>query len=136
MNRYPEETLFVLGMGPGDLRWIPPATADRALEARTLFGDPRHLDLLPPAPGQDRFPLPPRLGDLPELVEAAPGPVGVLVSGDPGFYSLARRHLQALGITEIYGGGECTVENAAHYFSYRRDRVCGRMATLIWLAQA
>ena len=62
MNRYPEETLFVLGMGPGDLRWIPPATADRALEARTLFGDPRHLDLLPPAPGQDRFPSPPGWG--------------------------------------------------------------------------
>ena len=105
MNRYPEETLFVLGMGPGDLRWIPPATADRALEARTLFGDPRHLDLLPPAPGQDRFPLPPRLGDLPELVEAAPGPVGVLVSGDPGFYSLARRLEEAFGPRVLWEPG-------------------------------
>lgn len=97
MTDHPENAVLVLGMGPGDPRWLPPAAADLALSLRTLFGDPRHLELLPPAPGQDRRPLPPRLADLPGLVEDAPGPVGVLVSGDPGFYSLARRLREAFG---------------------------------------
>jgi polyphenol oxidase len=46
--------------------------------------------------------------------------------------SLARRRLGLLGITRIYGGGECTYAAADRYFSHRRDGVCGRQATLIW----
>jgi len=45
---------------------------------------------------------------------------------------LARRQLNALGIGRIYGGGECTYARADRYFSYRRDGVTGRQATLIW----
>ena len=48
-------------------------------------------------------------------------------------YALARLRLQAAGVREIHGGGLCTVGDTASYFSYRRDRVCGRMASLIWL---
>jgi YfiH family protein len=48
-------------------------------------------------------------------------------------YSLARQRLQAAGVTNIHGGGRCTVSDAERYFSYRRDGVTGRMATLIWL---
>lgn len=48
-------------------------------------------------------------------------------------YSLARQRLQAAGVTNIHGGGQCTVSDAERYFSYRRDGVTGRMATLIWL---
>ena len=48
-------------------------------------------------------------------------------------YSLARQRLQAAGVTNIHGGGHCTVSDAERYFSYRRDGVTGRMATLIWL---
>ena len=51
---------------------------------------------------------------------------------------LARRRLQAMGITRIYGndGGSqwCTVANPSHFFSHRRDRVSGRLAACIWLA--
>lgn len=46
--------------------------------------------------------------------------------------ALARRRLQALGVTAIVGGDECTVGRADRYFSYRRDGVSGRMASLIW----
>ncbi|HET7776236.1 MAG TPA: peptidoglycan editing factor PgeF [Azospira sp.] len=49
-------------------------------------------------------------------------------------YALARLRLAALGVGAIYGGDACTVSNPQTYFSYRRDQVCGRMATLIWLA--
>lgn len=45
---------------------------------------------------------------------------------------LARRQLQALGVSRIYGGGECTYARADRYFSHRRDGVTGRQATLIW----
>lgn len=49
-------------------------------------------------------------------------------------YLLARQRLQALGITRIYGGGECTHSDSRRYFSYRRDGVTGRMGSFIWLS--
>ncbi|MGL6040770.1 MAG: peptidoglycan editing factor PgeF, partial [Deefgea sp.] len=48
-------------------------------------------------------------------------------------YFLARQRLNHLGITAIYGGTECTFSDSERYFSYRRDGVTGRMASLIWL---
>lgn len=48
-------------------------------------------------------------------------------------YALARLRLQALGITQIYGGDRCTYRESDTFFSYRRDGVTGRMATFIWL---
>jgi YfiH family protein len=51
---------------------------------------------------------------------------------------LARRRLQALGITRISGNdgstGWCTVSNPSRFFSHRRDRVSGRLAAGVWLA--
>jgi purine-nucleoside/S-methyl-5'-thioadenosine phosphorylase / adenosine deaminase len=40
--------------------------------------------------------------------------------------------LQGLGVSRIYGGGECTFSRADRYFSHRRDGISGRQATLIW----
>jgi polyphenol oxidase len=45
---------------------------------------------------------------------------------------LARLELNRLGVVRVYGGGECTYARADRYFSYRRDGVTGRQATLIW----
>ena len=50
-------------------------------------------------------------------------------------YLLARQRLTAVGVTEVYGGSECTVSDPARFFSYRRDSNTGRMAGLIWLAE-
>jgi YfiH family protein len=47
--------------------------------------------------------------------------------------ALARRRLAALGVSRIYGGGQCTYADGERYFSHRRDGVTGRQATLIWL---
>lgn len=50
-------------------------------------------------------------------------------------YGLARRRLNTLGITDIYGGGHCTYSENDRFFSYRRDgQYSGRMVSLIWLA--
>lgn len=48
-------------------------------------------------------------------------------------YVLARLRLQRCGITNIYGGELCTFSDEARFFSYRRDGVCGRQASCIWL---
>ncbi len=51
-------------------------------------------------------------------------------------YGLARQRLAAKGVAFIGGGQCCTVSDSARFFSYRRDGVTGRMATLIWLENA
>lgn len=51
-------------------------------------------------------------------------------------YGLARYRLQAIGVTQVYGGEFCTFYEAGRFFSYRRDGVTGRMASCIWLEQS
>lgn len=48
-------------------------------------------------------------------------------------YQLARMRLEQVGVQAIYGGGHCTYQEADSFYSYRRDGVTGRMASLIWL---
>jgi len=48
-------------------------------------------------------------------------------------YALAVRRLLTLGVGGVWGGGLCTFSDPERFFSYRRDGVTGRMASLIWL---
>lgn len=48
-------------------------------------------------------------------------------------FALARAELNALGVTAIYGGGDCTFIDGERFYSFRRDKITGRMASLIWL---
>ncbi|MGR9106891.1 MAG: peptidoglycan editing factor PgeF [Gammaproteobacteria bacterium] len=47
-------------------------------------------------------------------------------------YTVARMILAAKGVRFIGGGEWCTYSDSERFFSYRRDGVCGRLATLIW----
>lgn len=60
------------------------------------------------------------------------------VEGRPGkhladIYALARYLLRRAGVAVVHGGEFCTVSNSGRFYSYRRDGVTGRQASLIWL---
>jgi copper oxidase (laccase) domain-containing protein len=48
-------------------------------------------------------------------------------------YQLARQRLNNVGVTQIFGGDRCTLTEKGDFFSYRRDKTTGRMASFIWL---
>ena len=48
-------------------------------------------------------------------------------------FMLARQRLARAGVSNVYGGGQCTFSDPARFFSHRRDKVSGRMAALIWI---
>lgn len=109
-----EATIAAMAVAPGELlAWLGPAIGP----ARFEVGDEVRAAFI---------------GSNPDAAEA-------FVPSSPGkwladIYLLATHRLRAAGLTSIHGGGLCTVSDGERYFSYRRDGVTGRMATLIWLA--
>lgn len=48
-------------------------------------------------------------------------------------YAAARLELAHAGVRSVHGGGLCTYSDPGRFYSFRRDGVTGRMASLIWL---
>jgi len=76
------------------------------------------------------------------FVEALPGEATRAcfadLAGRPGKYladmfTLARLMLARDGVERVHGGGLCTASAPDRFYSYRRDGVTGRQASLIWL---
>lgn len=62
-------------------------------------------------------------------------------TGAPGKYladlcALARLLLGESGVEQVFGGQWCTFDDSARFYSYRRDGVTGRMASVIGLVPA
>lgn len=60
-------------------------------------------------------------------------------AGTPGKWfgdlpALARARLCAQGVRTVAGGDHCTVSDPERFYSFRRDRQTGRMASVAWLA--
>lgn len=103
----------VAALGTRDLlAWLGPAIGPEAFEvgeevrAAYLRRNPEYAAGFRPADGDGRW-----LADI---------------------CRLAAITLNGLGVGAVYGGGWCTWRDAENFYSYRRDRVTGRMATLIW----
>jgi YfiH family protein len=47
--------------------------------------------------------------------------------------ALARDRLQLAGVLDITGGAWCSVSDPSRFFSFRRDRITGRMAAFVWI---
>jgi hypothetical protein len=46
---------------------------------------------------------------------------------------LARQRLRALGLNDVHGEAPCTFSHPERFYSYRRDRITGRLAALLWI---
>lgn len=117
-------------------RGLAAGVLERAVAALNL--DPGQvIAWLGPAIGPDAFEVGPEVRA--ELLATDPG-AGVAFSPAAGgrwstdLYTLARRRLERVGVEAIFGGGLCTYSDPRRFFSYRRDGLTGRMASLIWLA--
>ncbi|MCR4303772.1 MAG: peptidoglycan editing factor PgeF [Gallionella sp.] len=130
-----EATVQAMNVAPHNLMaWLGPAISQQAFEVgdevRTLF-----VDAHPQAAAA--FTLSPSRGEgvdsfLP-FGERVPVRAREGVKYMADIYALARLRLNALGITQIYGGEYCTYCDSESFFSYRRDGATGRMGTFIWL---
>ncbi len=108
-----EESARAMRCDPADiLAWLGPAIGPQAFEVGEEV--------------RETF-----VRDLPDAAAAfAPGQPGKWLAD---IYRLARLRLARAGVRQVYGGGFCTHADAARFYSYRRDGVTGRMATLIWM---
>ncbi|MGD0493763.1 MAG: peptidoglycan editing factor PgeF [Steroidobacteraceae bacterium] len=104
---------------------------------RALGGAPASLMAwLGPAIGPGHFEIGADVRD--ELIRGDPGAQAAFIPNSRGRFmadlpELARRRLERLGVTRVYGGDECTHAQPDRFFSHRRDGQTGRQATLIWL---
>ncbi|MBC2722236.1 precorrin-6y C5,15-methyltransferase (decarboxylating) subunit CbiE [Desulfosporosinus sp.] len=85
--------LQVIGIGPGRPEWLPPAITELVKNCEILIGGSRALELFPDFIGR-QYTLSGNLASSVEVIRNAlleRKVVGVLVSGDPGFFSFLPR---------------------------------------------
>jgi polyphenol oxidase len=70
---------------------------------------------------------------VPELISTAFKPAALAGKWWADLYQIARIRLVQAGVTSVAGGQYCTYRDEKYFYSYRRDHVTGRMASVIWL---
>jgi YfiH family protein len=125
----------VVAVAHAGWRGLAGGVLEAALAAMQVAPD-RVLAWLGPAIGPAAFEVGRDVLDA--FVATDAGAAACFVPGRPGKWladlpGLAQRRLERAGVAHISGGRHCTVADAARFYSYRRDGVCGRMAALAWL---
>lgn len=106
--------------------------------ARMNVAPARILAWMGPAIGPRAFEVGDEVRDA--FVSVDPDAAAAFVpAGLPGkwladLFLLARRRLARIGVERVFGGGVCTHADPLRWFSYRRDGVTGRLATLVWIS--
>ena len=91
---------------------------------------------LGPAIGPQAFEVGPEVRTAFVDHDAAHAPAFVAGHGDrwmADLHALARRRLERIGVADVHGRTHCTFTEERQFYSFRRERVCGRMAALIWI---
>ena len=92
--------LAVIGLGPGDARWLTPEAQAAMNDADALYGYAPYLDRVPQRAGQRRHPSDNReelARAQAALTDAAAGACVALVSGgDPGVFAMAAAVVEAI----------------------------------------
>ena len=129
----------VVGAAHAGWRGLAAGVLENTVHAMRAAGAGEILAWLGPAIGPANF----EVGEdvLTAFVGQDPACAAAFVAspGQPGkyradLYALARRRLFLHGVNDITGGDRCTVAESDSFYSYRRDGVTGRMASLIWVA--
>lgn len=103
--------------------------------AAMLAAPGRLLAWLGPAAGPQAYEVGEEVRDA--FLAQDPRAAGAFAATRPGhwrvdLYALARKRLADAGVTRVHGGGLCTITDPQRFYSHRRDRRTGRMATLVW----
>jgi polyphenol oxidase len=106
-----------------------------AMRAAMGAGAAELVAYLGPAIGPAHFEVGPEVleamsGVLPAAAEAFQ-PRGAKYMAD--LFALGRQALREVGVTRVHGGTECTYSAPDRFYSFRRDRVTGRHAALVWI---
>lgn len=126
-----------VGAAHAGWRGLAAGVLEQTVAAMRARGAGEILAWLGPAIGAQQFEVGQDVWDAFAGTDAACQAAFVPLPGRGGkyladIYQLARRQLSRLGIERVTGGHWCTVSDQ-RFYSYRRDKVCGRMASLIWL---
>jgi YfiH family protein len=126
----------VVGVAHAGWRGLAAGVVERTVEAMDIAPS-RLVAWLGPAIGKDAFEVGPDVfeaftqDDPATRAAFAPQPSGKWLAD---LEALACIRLARAGVTSVHGGGDCTVSDPARFYSYRRDRVTGRMGAFIWRA--
>jgi cobalt-precorrin-7 (C5)-methyltransferase len=90
--------ITIVGCGPGSPDYVTPAAAKAIAQADVLVGAQRLLDLFPEHLGE-RIPVDTRLDEVLDRVghARASRKIAVLVTGDPGLFSLSKLVIERFG---------------------------------------
>lgn len=128
----------VVGAVHGGWRGLANGILDNTVRQMRMMGGDQIMAWLGPAIGPQNF----EVGEdvlaafeqsdlsLSEIFHPVEGKKGKYLAD---MYALARTLLARTGVSQVSGGGFCTVNEKELFYSYRRDGITGRMGSCIWL---
>lgn len=134
---------LVVGAAHAGWRGLANGVLQRTVDSMRVQGATEILAWLGPAIGPQQFEVGQdvlqafRDGARDDVERQVLSDAFAAIAGKPGkylanIYALARTMLLRDGVAQVAGGEYCTVSDAAQFYSYRRDGVTGRQASLIW----